>query len=168
MYWGVGCEVAGSAAHAWSLHLPAPLRAAQVPAGDVPPIDLPEAAIVLDFDAGPGGALSAVRVATGSPGGPGFTGLDGYWDVRGEMPPGTLDAAVTLTFDPAILGGVDPDDLRLATLVEDAWRPVPTTVDVAAGTATARVDAIGPMVLATGFSVPVERTSWSSLKVVFR
>lgn len=170
-YFGAGCDVGGSSSSGWQLRLPGPLEVASADPGDADPIDLPDAAMSLDFSTGPGGTVTAVHVATGvAPDAPPYTGLDGYWEPRGSMAAGSFEADVTLEFDPASIPvEVDPEDLVMVVLDDSGrWEVLATIIDLDAGTAVAGTDRLGTMAIVSGVSVPVGAGSWGALKASFR
>jgi hypothetical protein len=170
-YWGAGCGVGGSSPRRWRLHLPAPLDAAVIPAGDAPPVSFVESELTLDFLTGPGGTITATHAPGMAPAGPGYIGVEGYWETRGTMAPETFEAELVLSAD--LAGGSgdgDPEDLVIAVLNETTgqWQALDTTIDIPGGTASASTDRLGLVVLASGFTVPVADASWSKIKAVFR
>jgi hypothetical protein len=170
VYWGVGCEIGGSQTQRWRLHLPQELRAFVVPAGDAPPVAPPGLDIVVDLQSGPGGTLTMTRGAGPTPVGEPLVGPPGYWEVNADLAPASFAAEIILGFAVADLPPeITPEELVVLLFdpAVDAWLPLATEIDAAAGLATATTDMFGVLALGAEPSVRAHAASWSTVKGLY-
>lgn len=170
VYWGAGCDVAGSSTHRWALHLPAPLHAFEVGPGSAAPIVVAGQDIALTFQEGPGGVFTSTKVDAPAPVGAPLTGPASHWDLRTDMAPGSFTAELTVSFDLLVLPPeVNPAELVLVRFDEalEVWQSLDTILDLSAGTATATTDRFSIFALTTEVPVATASRSWGSIKARF-
>ncbi len=170
VWWGVGCDIAGSQSYRWSFLAPEVPRAFALAAGDAEPISLPGDGILLDVLDSPGGAVTITRVDAEPPAGPAFVGAPGYWDVETDMPSGSYSARVELSFDVGTLPAeAEPSELVIAVYdpSRDRWESLETTLDLDLGLAGATTERLSMFIVTMPPAVPVETLSWGSLKATY-
>ncbi len=169
-HWGAGCGVNGSINDRWLLWAPGRINAATVDPGNSAPLPFPNQNVILDFQHGSGGIVTALRSELDAPGGMAPAGPAGYWEITTDMARGSYSVDVTLQFDAASLPpDINPAALMIARFdrVANGWESLNSVVDVAAGTVTATISELSKLVLSTESVVTVTRSTFGAVKARF-
>jgi len=171
VHWGAGCGISGSSQFGFRLETPGAIDALEVAAGDAAPVSVQTSGFGIDVAASSGGRVSVSRVAGADP--PGVSAVEhlhGYWDVHTDLTPGSYEADVTLRLDANLF----PPEVNPAGVVVGVWdpgvgtwRPLPTDVDLVAGTATATTTVLSKFVLVESAAVTAGARSWGAVKAGF-
>ena len=157
--WGGGCNIGGSSDYSWTLHVPGALRATVFAGGNEPAYNFSGIGVTIDFDASPGGLVTAMEVDDDLPvPPPPLTDLlSKYWEMTTDMATGSFSADLSIEYDSDPPFGVGEEDLKIWRY-DDAtstWQMLMTTVDTVTRTATAQgIDHLGIFGIGNGPTIP--------------
>ncbi|MBZ5640837.1 MAG: hypothetical protein LAO51_19030 [Acidobacteriia bacterium] len=182
LYWGDTSGVCSGIFHGegWALHVPAPLRAMYLLAGDQNRHVFLGTGVTIASSGLSSGVVMATNVPGATPGSipiPSVWTLPRYWEVRTDIPEDQFSLQLDINYDPSeIPSSVQETDLALWRFDPTAqtWQQLPTTIDPLSHTATSPglsklgVFVVGPGVRSTLVATPSRGGNVGDVTVIIR
>jgi hypothetical protein len=167
---GCCCGVAGSSEYRWVLHAPGPISVHSFPLGSTDPYSLGSTGVTLELHSCPGGMVTAVNVPGDAPSPPTTpvlcSKLPRYWEVCSDMPSGSFEADLTITYSPGeIPADMEEENLLILRFDTDlmCWEALPTSVDLGSHkVATSGLTELSIFIIGDSVAAGVNPTSWGT------